>query len=340
LLQITLYTINAILPIILLILLGYLLNRFSFLTDAFVDAGNKLVFRVLLPLQLFMNIYAISSLGEIHWDLCLFTMAGIFAVFVIGFFYARRFIADPRQKGVIVQAFYRSNISIIGIPLGLALGGEAALSQLSVVTSFTVAELNILAVIALTVFLPDAGSENGIGMLVRKVAKNPLIIGLACGLAIMLIRMAEPAGADGLPVFTIKNNIPFLYKTMNYLAQSCTPVALLVLGAQFRFSAVKRLRVQIVTGVLACNVVRPFLAFLAAILLNRAGITAFGPTAFAVLVPAFAAPCAFSSGVMAREMHNDDELAAQIIVWSNFFSIFTLFIWISLLLNLGLMTFA
>ena len=44
--DIFLTSVNAIVPIILLIVLGYLLKRINFLNTNFVKTGNKFVFRV------------------------------------------------------------------------------------------------------------------------------------------------------------------------------------------------------------------------------------------------------------------------------------------------------
>ena len=49
--------VNAVLPIILLILLGYLLKKRAFISEGFVKMGNKMVFKILLPAMLFINVY-------------------------------------------------------------------------------------------------------------------------------------------------------------------------------------------------------------------------------------------------------------------------------------------
>ena len=51
-----LFALNAILPIILLILLGYLLKKKGFLDEDWFKKGNKLIFRVCLPCMLFINV--------------------------------------------------------------------------------------------------------------------------------------------------------------------------------------------------------------------------------------------------------------------------------------------
>ena len=61
-----LFAANAVLPIILLIVLGYILKRIGMLSKEFLDVGNKFTFRVLLPALLYYNVYGIGSLREIN----------------------------------------------------------------------------------------------------------------------------------------------------------------------------------------------------------------------------------------------------------------------------------
>ena len=54
--KILLTAFNAVFPIVLLILLGYLLRQKGFLKEAFIKNGNALVFRSCLPCMLFVSI--------------------------------------------------------------------------------------------------------------------------------------------------------------------------------------------------------------------------------------------------------------------------------------------
>ena len=78
-------TVNAVVPIILLILLGYLLKRYKFLNQNFIKTGNKFVFKVCLPCMLFINIYdSMKSFSEIRWDVVLYTVVVICVIFGLG----------------------------------------------------------------------------------------------------------------------------------------------------------------------------------------------------------------------------------------------------------------
>lgn len=114
---------NAVFPILILILLGYLLRRFSFFNDEFLKICNKLVFYVLLPAMLFMSLYHVESISNIDWKAVLYTGGVIIFLFLAGIAIVAIFIRDRRQKGVVLQAVFRSNTALIGLPLAQALGG-------------------------------------------------------------------------------------------------------------------------------------------------------------------------------------------------------------------------
>ena len=64
-----LFALNAVLPIIIMVVIGYFLKRIGFLNAEFAKMGNKLVFRVLLPAMLFLNVYKMESLVFIPWEM-------------------------------------------------------------------------------------------------------------------------------------------------------------------------------------------------------------------------------------------------------------------------------
>jgi len=54
------YSINVVLPVFILAVFGYLLKRAGFLTESFLDVGEKLVFKAALPVMLFKEVAASS----------------------------------------------------------------------------------------------------------------------------------------------------------------------------------------------------------------------------------------------------------------------------------------
>ncbi len=322
-----LYAANAVLPIVLLIGLGYFLRQRGFYDEKFLKTANKLGFRVALPLLLFYNVYKIESLASINWSTVLYAVGTILVLFGLGFVTVMLFCKNNKQKGVLLQSAFRSNFAIIGIPLAQSLGGDSTLAVVSVLSAFSIALFNVLAVISLTVFInDDDNNKPGIKSILIKIIKNPLIIAISLGLICLLIRSLEPVDRDGGAVFTIKNQLPFLYSALETVAKMASPLMLIVLGGQFSFEAIGALKKQIALGTLLRIVFAPVVGVGGAILLNELGVFTFNSDDYAAFIALFGSPIAVSSAVMAAEMHNDEQLAGQLVVWTSIGSVLTVFI--------------
>ena len=148
-LSVILFTaVNAVVPVVLLILLGYILKQKNFINKDFVKIGNKLVFNVCLPCMLFINVYNIESFASINWEIVLYGVVMLVGFFVLGLGTAILVTKVPERRGVILQCTFRSNIAIIGLSLASALGGEEAVAVAAIVSSFTVPVNNVLAVLS------------------------------------------------------------------------------------------------------------------------------------------------------------------------------------------------
>ena len=326
--------VNAVVPVVLLILLGYLLKQKKFITKDFVKNGNKLVFNVCLPCMLFINVYSIESFRSIEWSIVIYGVIMLVVIFLLGLITAIAVTKVPERQGVILQCSFRSNIAIIGLSLAAALGGEGAMAVAAIISSFTVPVVNILAVIALSMFKKDGQNKTSIKSVLLGIAKNPLIIAVAIGMVFLGIRELQWA-LFGEVVFSFSRDLKFLYTAVNNLKNIATPFALLVLGGQFEFSAVKGLLKEIVAGTVWRIVLAPLLGLgVAALLSSRMG---WGVNEFPGLVALFGSPVAVSSAVMAGAMGSDEQLATQLVVWTSIFSIVTIFAEVCILMGAGLL---
>lgn len=328
---------NAVLPIMLLMLLGWSLRRWGKLSDDFLSDGNKIVFKYLLPASLFINVYDLESIQDISLDLILFGTVMVFVLFSLGMVTAVLLSRNNSRRSVILQATFRSNMVILGIPLAQNLGSEAALGNAAMLTAFTVMQYNILSVLSFVVFSSDhAGRSNKWKDTFKKIATNPLILAICGGLLCLMLREVQNM-VFGRIVFSLKRDLSFLYSSFSYLKSMATPLALLILGGQFVFSAVGHYRKEIIGTVFARVAVSPLIGIGAAVLLSRyTGLIDFGPNEFPALIAMLGSPVAVSSSIMASQMGGDDQLATQLVVWSSICSVCTIFITVSLLMGAGL----
>lgn len=320
------FAINAVAPIILTVAVGYVLKKIGLMDAVFSKKANKLVFRVFLPVLLFMNIYGINNLTSVNFGYVLYAFCTLIVIFALAIPGVILLTDKKKCRGALLQGVFRSNYALIGIPLASALfpGEGAAIATL--LSAFIVPAFNILAVVGLSIF-NNNGEKPNFKKVLLGIVKNPLILGICTGLVTL-----------GIRAIFVKANIDFrlsditpLWKSLNHLSSIATPLSLIVLGAQFEFSAIPHLKREIITGTILRSVVVPILGIGVAYLAFR---NTFGGAQFAALVAAFCTPVAVSSVPMAQEMGADAELAGQLVVFTTVSSAFTVFL-ASFLLKLG-----
>jgi len=77
------FALEAVMPIILMVAIGYIIKKIGFLTVDMRKVINKLVFRIFLPVMLFLNVYKIESLSLIEFDYILYALIATTAIFLL-----------------------------------------------------------------------------------------------------------------------------------------------------------------------------------------------------------------------------------------------------------------
>lgn len=312
------FAINAVAPLIALVAIGYFLKKIGWITLDYSKVLNRLVFHVFLPSTLFLNVYKIEDAGSIDFGYILYAMGMVIAIFLVALVVIVLTVPQKNRRGALLQAAFRSNYALVGIPLSGALFGDEGVIAATLLSAVIVPSLNALAVISLSLFR-EGEEKASVKKVLVGIAKNPLIRAIVLGLVVLAIRS-----------LFVKNGIAFrlsdvkpIYTTLTYLSGLSTPLALLALGAQFEFSTVTSLKKEIIMGVLMRNVIIPVLGLGIAYLFFR---ERFNGAHFATFVAVFVTPVAVSSVPMTQEMDGDVVLMGQLVVWSTLFSAISIFI--------------
>ena len=294
------------------------------------------MFRIGLTCTLFVNVYNIPDLNSVSWGFILYIIAVTAVLFGLGYVTAVTTTGLATRRGVILQSAFRSNFAIIGLSLATTLGGEEAAAVASLASAFILPIFNILGVIALSLFVKDAGGEKtSLKSILKSILKNPMVMGAAAGLFCLVIREVQTA-IWGDCVFSIRKQLPFVYTAANNIKSMTTPLALIILGAQFRFSAVKGMFREIAVGTAWRIVLAPLFGVGVAAAIHASGLINWGSGEFSTLLALLGSPAAVSSAVMAGEMGSDEQLATQLVVWSSIGSVLTIFAGVCILMLTGL----
>lgn len=302
---------NAVLPMCLVMALGYGTRRLGWLRREEISTINKIAFRIFLPCLLYYNIYCSDLSGSFDPLLMTYAVGGVLLTFGLALGYTLLTEKLPERRGVLIQGMFRSNYVIMGIPVATALLGADQLGTVSILIAVIVPLFNMLAVVVLEVF---RGQKPKPLHILGQIAKNPLVIGSVLGILTLVAGIRLPH---------------ILEQTIQSVSAIASPLQLFLLGAFFQFSGLKTYRRELVTVSIAKLIVSPGL------FLGLGALLGFRGVAFVSLIGIFASPTAVNSFTMAQQMGGDAELAGDIVVTTSAASILTMFLWIFLFKSLG-----
>lgn len=302
---------NAVLPMCLVMALGYGTRRLGWIRREEISAINKIAFRIFLPCLLYYNVYCSDLSGSFDPLLMAYAVGGVLLTFGLALGYTLLTEKLPERRGVMIQGMFRSNYVIMGIPVATALLGSDQLGTVSILIAVVVPLFNMLSVVVLEVF---RGQKPKPLHILGQIAKNPLVIGSVLGILTLAAGIRLPH---------------ILEQTIQNISAIASPLQLFLLGAFFQFSGLKTYRRELVTVSAAKLIVAPGL------FLGLGALLGFRGVAFVSLIGVFASPTAVNSFTMAQQMGGDAELAGDIVVTTSAVSILTMFLWIFLFKSLG-----
>ncbi len=308
-----LYSLNVVTPIFLLVIVGYALRHMNIMSGNFAEEGAKMTFKLALPLSTFRSICNSDITQTFHAKLVITTLSGIIGMFLILCLIVPRIIKSRPQAATVVQAIFRSNFLILGVPMARNMFGEEGLGPTTLLLAFAIPAFNVLAIIAFTVITNN--DSNGVLWIrirntVIEVLKNPLFCGAVLGIIFSLFQIRLPSVLD---------------KAVSDIASMATPLALLTMGAQFNIQKFKS-DIKISLSASFCRLV-----FFPCLIIGTGILLGFRGPELGALFVLFSAPTAVSSYVMSKNMGGDGDLASQIILVTTFFSMITITLGIYLL---------
>ncbi|MCF8198758.1 MAG: AEC family transporter [Sulfuritalea sp.] len=300
-------------PIFVILGLGAWLRRIGMINDAFVEVGTRLVFNVTLPALLFISVSKTHLDTTANFALIGFGITATLLVWGAGELTARLAVREERDRGVVVQGIFRSNMAIIGLAYCVNAYGDAGLAAASLYVGLVTILFNVLSIVTLSKSLHASQS---VGRVLRSVAMNPLIIG---------ILLALPVSMSGIHLPAI------LFQSGEYFARMTLPLALLCTGAALNFRSLRNDPRDAMLAATGKLLVVPLLFVIAGAALGFRGMD------LGILLLMSSAPSAAAGYVMVRAMGGNSALAANIIALTTVGSLFTTSAGIVILKSMSLM---
>lgn len=310
------FSLNSTVPVFLMMVLGYLLNRMGRFDRAFADKINPFVFNAALPVLLFKDLsgsdfYSVWDTGFVLF--CLFSSL-ISILVMIGISY---FLKDKSIQAEFIQGGFRSSPGLLGVAFIQSIYGGSNATAASLLIIGAVPIYNIAAVVVLTLFKPEHGRLDK--KLVQKtltgVITNPLIIGVLIGLCWSLLKIPQPE---------------IMKKTVSSFSAVATPLGLMALGASFDFKkAFAKLKPSLV-----CSFFKLFV--FVGIFLPIAVWLGYRQDKLVAALIMLGGAATVSGFTMAKSMGHEGVLNASVVMLTTLLSAFTLTASLYILKSLGL----
>lgn len=308
------FSLNATIPIFLMMLLGMLFRKLGWMDEVFAAKMNKFVFLVPLPVLLFEQLATVdfSEVWDIKFILFCFVVTAISITIstLISMLWKDRSI-----KGEFIQATYRSSAALLGIAFIQNIYGTAGMAPLMIIGSVPL--YNVMAVVVLSLFKP--GNNSFDKALVKKTLKgivtNPIIIGIVAGFVWSALKLPMPL---------------ILHKTVSSIGATATPMGLMSMGATFEMKkATSKMKPTLVAVFMK-------LVGFCAIFLPVAAMLGFRNEQLIAILVMLGSATTVSCFVMARNMGHEGTLSSGVIMMTTLLSAFTLTMWLDVLRSFGL----
>ena len=309
------FSLNATVPVFLLMLLGLFLKYIGWIDDDFAAKMNRFVFLVPLPVLVF-NDLATVDFRQV-WDVRFVLFCFLATVVSIAISTAVSFLWRDRSiQGEFIQSSYRSSAALLGIAFIQNIYGTAGMAPLMIIGSVPL--YNVMAVAMLSVFSPERGKLNGTvwRQTLRGIITNPIIIGIAAGLIWSVLKIPMPHVVE---------------KTVSNVAGMATPMGLIAMGASFDIKkAFAKVKPSLTAAALK-------LIGFCSLFLPVAIQMGFREEKLVAILVMLGSATTVSCFVMAKNMGHEGVLSSSVIMLTTFLSAFTLTGWLYILKSLGML---
>lgn len=291
----------SIIPIFLLLILGYVLRRKAFPSDEFWAGADKVTYWILFPALLFYRTTTAPLDGEIVGSYALALMGALCACSIFAIIASKLLKLSNRLSGAVFQGATRHNTFIAFATADMLFGNEGLLLA-AVATSILVPPTNLFCVSALVTYQGnDAGNLKR--RLLQELLRNPLLLAIVAGVTLNLTGIGK---------------IPVLHDVANIISGSALPFALLCVGAGLRIRSMHTEFASLLVASISKLVVFP------AIMIGIILLTGLDGIAAVVLVIYGAVPTASSGYALAKQLGSDAEATAAIITIQTLLSMISL----------------
>lgn len=222
-------SIESVLTIVILIAVGYFLQKYKWFGPDFSKGISKLVVNIGLPCSIFTGILAnltVGSLGNLGIGL-IFPFGTVIVSYIIAFILMKVFKIRPERRGIFLNGVANANTIFVGMPLNVALFGEASIPYYLVCYISNTISTWVIGIIIMSA--TDPHKEPGKKSFNWKKVLTPPLVGFIIGLIFLIFSIPVP---------------DFINSALKYLGAFVTPLALIYIGIMLYNAGLKNMRLD------------------------------------------------------------------------------------------------
>ncbi|HIW71656.1 MAG TPA: AEC family transporter [Candidatus Levilactobacillus faecigallinarum] len=299
-------SIQSVLVVVLIMILGYVLRRKGWFDDKFGGTISKFIKNIALPASIFVSVLSRLSRDQLvsFSGYLVYGFLSVIIGYLIAFLLVRILKVRPGRKGIFVNAMVNANTIFIGLPLNIALFGDQSMTYFLVYYI-----VNTVSTWAFGVFLisnddptkPKQTGHNKIDW--KKVLPMPLV-GFLVALVFLLLN---------IPILKIS----FVDSTLTYVGNLVTPLSLIYIGIVLADAGLKSIHFDrdTIVALLGRFILAP--AIMVGIIVAAGHFGASMPTlASQTLIVQSATPMLAVLPILANEAHGDVAYATNVVTTS------------------------
>ena len=338
-------SLQSIIPIVLLISLGYFLKGRGMFNPTFSSNLSRFIMSVILPAGVFVSVLHHLHMSDL-WDLrygMLVVMLTYVIAYIVAFIMMKLLKVPKGRRGIFINMVVNDNCLFIGLPVQIALFGPEALPY------FLLYYIgNTISVWLVGVFLieldPLPTVENGLANDEWNQVGNsssvqsttdqkpkfdwkkllpPPLLGFFTALIFLFFE---------IPL------APILHNTLNYLGNMVTPLSLIYIGIVLHDAGLKSMSLNkdSIGGIVGRFVISPIIMFCVIMALQYGAGIVLEPIAFITFVVQSAGPVIAVLPIVANEAKSDLPFATGLVMISTILFVVVIPIIMEILTMIGI----
>lgn len=230
--NIFLTSVQSIVPIIIIIIMGYVLQICGWFEGNFDSNLSHLIMNVALPVSIFVSVLKYLTLDKlVNLSSGLFYTFGAFIfTYAFAFLAVKVFKVRPGRRGTMINTFVNANTIFIGLPLNIALFGDRALPYFLIYYITNTISTWTIGVYIMTSDSKTGGrSKSAKGKFDWKKLLPAPLIGFLVALAFLFLKIPVPT---------------FVASTLTYIGNLVTPLSLIYIGIILAKAGVKSIHID------------------------------------------------------------------------------------------------